>query len=220
MTSTRYSAVRYKVHLVPDGKSLHEAFPELFKNKAFAKLKQRPDCDALVRYVIYLYDKGTELTIEFQNDLKARKEEAARDAGFKKTSNWAKSVQDVMEIRDRDATEAIMEYLKMQNNLLWTEICVCEQELFDYQTLRFTPVTKKKKNADTLDDKAVIEATTKKDALQKACDTRIKLLKGYYAEFYGDHLDVKEAEFTEMIRPETAERILAEMPAPYEEIKN
>jgi len=130
---SRYSSIRLKP-------------ADLFRHKVFQKLKARPDCDKLVNYMIFLYHKDSELIQEFQNDLKARKEEAARDAGYvrKTGGTWPDEILNVMEIRDHEATDAIMQLLKIQRHNVWTDIVITQQELDEYQELRFTPVLKKK----------------------------------------------------------------------------
>ena len=115
-----------------------------------------------------------------------------------------------MDIQDREATAAIMQFLKMQRHNVWTEIVVTEQELFEYQSLRFAPVGKKRgKTINAIDEKAIIESTVKKEALLKACNTRIAILEGLYEQFFGDNKDL-QSEFQEMITPEKAERIMGE----------
>jgi len=202
----RYSAIRLKP-------------VDLFKYKPFQKLKSRPDCDKLVNYIIFLYSKDSELIQEFENDLQARKDEAAKDAGYPKTGgHWPKELQEVMDIRDADAHEAIMQFLKIQKNDVWADIVITEAEYYDYQSMRFAPVLKKKskKNSSAEDEKALIDSTLKKSTLMKACDERRVRLIALRAEFFGDNKDVQEAEFTESVTPEKAERILATMPPPYE----
>lgn len=215
----RYSSIKYKVHLATG--PLDKAFPELFKHKEFAKLKTRRDCDQLVRFIMFLYDKNTQLIHEYQTDLKERKFAAAKDAGYyqKAGGGWGAEIQAVMDIQDTDATAAIMRFLKMQRHNVWTEIIVTEQELFEYQAIRFAPVSKKKgKKGSAVDEKLIIESTVKKEALLKACNQRIAILETLYTQFFGDNKDL-QSEFEEMITPENAERILDTMPAPYEEIK-
>lgn len=202
----RYSAIRFKP-------------ADLFRHKAFQKLKSRPDCDKLVLYILYLYSKDSELIQEFENDLKARKDEAAKDAGYQKVGgNWDKELQKAMDIRDNDVHDAIMQLLKMQRHDTWMDICTTEQELFEFQSMRLAPVTKGKvkKNPTVEEEKLAIESTLKKGTLMKACDERRARLVSLRAEFFGDNKDVQEAEFTEAITPEKAERILASLPPPYE----
>lgn len=202
----RYSAIRLKP-------------ADLFKHKAFAKLKSRPDCDKLVNYILFLYSKDSELVREFENDLRARKDEAAKDAGFLKIGgHWDKDLQKAMDIRDNDVHDAIMQLLKLQRHDTWVDICTTEQELFEFQSMRLAPVTKGKvkKTPTAEEEKLVIESTLKKGTLMKACDERRARLVTLRAEFYGDNKDVMEAEFDEMITPEKAERLMATVPPPFE----
>jgi hypothetical protein len=211
---TRYSTVKYKVF--DTSEPLASKFPELFRHKQFQKLRAQPNCDDIVRYIVALYDKNSELIHEFQNDLKARKEEAAKDAGFKKSNGkWPVAVQDIMEIRNQDTNQAILQYLKIQRHNVWMEITITEQELYDYQELRFTPVKKGKKTL--VDEKLIVESTVKKGALMDACDKRRQKLDALYEEFFGDNVELMELEFEEAITPEKAERMLSQ--APYEEVK-
>lgn len=213
MGMDRYSSIRYKVHQTKE--PLDKAFPELFRHDEFKKLKKRADCDRLVRFIMFLYDKNTQLVQEFQHDLAERKSEAAKDAGFeRKDGKWGVKIQDVMDIKDEDVTAAIMRFLKIQKSHVWTEIIICEQELFDYRVLRFNPVGKGK-GEGALDDKDVIDSTVKKDKLMESCNLRMRELERLYEQFFGDNKDLQAAEFEEQIKPETAERILTEKP--YEE---
>lgn len=212
----RYGSIRYKVHLAEG--SLSNVFPALFKHKEFEVLKRRENCDAIVRYICYLYDKNTTLVHEYQSDLKSRKEEAAGDAKLKRVNGkWTEDVQKILDIKDDEVTAAIMQYLKLQRHNVWTEICIIEQELFEYQSLRFTPVSSKK-GKKALDEKLILESAAKKEALMKACSIRITKLGELYGQFFGDNVDV-QAEFEESITPETAQRILPLDDKPYQEIK-
>lgn len=202
----RYSAIRLKP-------------ADLSRHKVFAKLKARLDYEKLVNYIIFLYSKDSELIQEFENDLQARKDEAAKDAGYSKVGgHWPKELQEVMDIRDADAHEAIMQFLRIQRHDVWTDITITEQEYYDYQSMRFAPVLKKKskKNSSAEDEKALIDSTLKKSTLMKACDERRVRLIALRAEFFGDNKDIKEAEFSESITPEKAERILGALPPPFE----
>lgn len=203
----RFSSLRYPVHTATQ--PLDKAFPELFKYGEFKKLRLRKssDWEKVAKYIVFLYDKGSALTFEFQSDLKARKEAAAIEAGFTReaSGNWPKEVVAIFEIDDADVHGAIMCYLRIQNNDVWTDIVVTENELEEFQALRMTTIKKGKAG----EEQDIFDAAKKKDLLMKACDTRVKALKNRYAEFYGDHKDVQAAEFSEMITPENALKLLA-----------
>lgn len=218
----RFDTLKYPVHRLKPGEPIDQAFPDLYKIPAFKKLraskKHAADHNRLVKYIIFLYDKNTDLLDEFRTDLRARKDAAATEAGFEriKGGGWPVSLQKVMDIQDDEVYFAILAYLKMQKYPLWTEIQVTEQELDEFNRIRFASITKKAKKGET----DTIKAANEKDKLKEACEKRIKSLEGLYAQFYEDHTDVKKAEFDEMITPENAERILTAEPPPYEEIKS
>lgn len=199
----RFVSLRYPIHAATQ--PLDKAFPDLFKHEEFKKLRLRKDWEKIVRYLIYLYDHNSELAFEFQGDLKARKEAAAMEAGYVRgAGGWGKELDKIMDVSDQDVLGAIMCYLKLQKSDVWMDIVVTEQEMEQFQTLRMTGF-KVKKGAE-LD---IFDAGKKKDFLLEACSKRLKHLQNRYAEFYADHRDVQEAEYTESITPENALRLMA-----------
>jgi hypothetical protein len=214
MANERFSSLRYPFHKKV-GQSLDVAFPGLFKNAEFKRLKQRASWEKIVKYILVLYDHNTDLLHEYPV-LRERKEVAAAEAGYAKNSkgNWPDEIENIMGIRDLPSYEAIMCFLKIQNHPVWTHIVATEQELEEFQGYRVMSIEMgKKKNGE--DDTATIdiyEAAKKKNMLMDACTARNTLLKSLYEQFYGDHKDeLKSVEFDEMISPENAERILAKM---------
>lgn len=204
----RFATLKYRVDrdfTTP----LDEVFPELFKMFEFQMLKaQNPGWQKMFKYIVFMYTKGTPLVNEFPSDLKARKEAALLAAGYSRdpADNWDMEAKQMMDLTLEDVFKAIMAFLKFQRHTIWTEIVVCEEELFGYQTIRAKPLVIKGE-----DDKDIYAAAKNKGALKEACDKLIKSLESLYEQFYGDSKeDLMNSEFTEMIRPETAERILAE----------
>lgn len=213
----RFETLRYKVHT---SDHIDKDFPELFRSAEFKKLRLRPDYQKLIKYIVFLYDKGTPLTNEYQSDLRARKDAAAIEAGYQKIDGkWSDDLQKMMDAQDQDGVAAIMQFLKVQRNNVWIEINVTEQELYEFQTLRFAAIASpgKTKGKKAAPGKEIYEAANKKDSLKEACDSRIKYLEGLYVQFYGDNKDIQEAEFSEMITPENAERLL-EGTKPWKEV--
>lgn len=214
----RFDSLKYPVHKLEPGQTVDKAFPRLFESEEFKKIRTRADYHRLVCYICYLYDKNTDLTEEHPKNLQARKEAAATEAGYQRVNGkWPKNIQDVMDIRDKDATAAILRFLKDQKYHIWTDIVVTEQEYDDFQRLRFQNISGRTKKKTTETD--IYSAANKKDSLMEAVATRMTRLETLYKLFYEDHMDVKKAEFDEMITPEKAERILAKEGKPYEEMR-
>lgn len=206
----RFDSLKYPVHNIGD-QSVDKAFPELFKDPAFKKLRARADYNRLTKYILFLYDKDSDLTQEFPKNLQGRKDAAATESGYERTGGkWPKQIQDVMDVKDKDSNSAILAFLKIQKHYIWTEIVVTQQELDEFQALRFASIKKGKNTAES----DVIEAANKKEKLKQACESRIKSLEGLYRQFYEDHKDLQTAEFDEVITPETAERIMKKIPTP------
>jgi hypothetical protein len=212
----RFDRLKYPVHKLKPGETVDAAFPDLFKKPEFKALKaskkHAADYGRLVKYIIFLYDMNSDLVDEFRSDLKARKDAAATEAGFERVKGkWPDAVLKVMNIRDQDAYLAILAYLQMQKYPIWQEIVITEQELAEFNRIRFVAIKK-------TDDQ--IAAANAKDKLKEKCESRIKSLASLYKQFFEDHTDVQKAEFEEQITPENAERILETEGAPYEEIKS
>ncbi len=205
----RFSGLRFRAHQrteLPD-----KAFPELFRLPEFKKLKLRPDWDRVVDYICYLYDPESDLIQEFP-DLQARKEAAATEAGYTRDGKgWPKPLELIMQIRDEDVYKAIIGFLKIFRNHEWTDIVVTEQEMWEFQELRFQAIDEEEGD--------IYGAAKKKDLLMKAVSDRRASLKTLYAQFYGDNVDLEAPEFAEMMTPENAERILATMEPPFEEVR-
>lgn len=207
----RFQSLRFKVNKPYD--SLDKAFPDLFRLPEFKKLKIRPTWEKIVRYICFLYDPESDLVTEFQNDLQARKEAAAIEAGWarEESGKWPPELRLIMEIRDEDAYNAILAFLKIFRNHEWTDIVVTEQEMWEFQQLRFAAIDEEEGD--------IYGAAKKKNELMDAVTRRRASLKTLYAQFYGDNVDLEAPEFSEMITPENAERILATMEPPYQEIR-
>lgn len=199
----RFSGLKFRVDRKYD-QPLDRVFPELFSHPEFDKLMSLGAWQPITRYICLLYDYKSDLIHEHPSDLKARKEAAAIEAGFHrddKTGKFSDEVESIMDVKHKEAYEAIIAFLKLLKHQTWTEIVVSEQELWDFQKLRFKPIDQK-------DNDDIYGDAKKKDILLDASEKRRKHLETLYKEFYGDNKDVQEAEFEEQIRPETAERIM------------
>lgn len=157
----------------------------------------------LMKYVVYLYDEGTDLTDEYPDDVRLRKEAAAKEAGFKRDGNgeWPVRVQDVMDFKDPLAIELIMSYLQSQRNIIWREIKMIEEELEMFYRQRSRMVMTGK--IGTKDD--LLELT------KKRMDEKDDLLK----KFYGAHHDLRDATERKLL-PVSPENVFSEMEFPIE----
>ncbi len=203
------SSMRYRVDRTYD-KPLSEVFPDLFRLPEFKKIEFTSSWERKVKYILLMYSKDTPLAREYESNLRARKEAALSLSGFERTDGerWESDARELMDISDKEIFNCIMAFLKIQKHMVWTEIIVTEQELYEFQKLRFMSIDI---TDDATSEKDIYEAAKKKDTLKNACESRIKYLGGLYAEFYGDSkTELMSSVYLEMITPEKAERILEE----------
>jgi hypothetical protein len=236
----RFKSMKFNPFRDPT-QTIDKVYKDLFRYEEFLELRKYRNWERLVNYILLLYSKDTVLLDDYQDNLKQRKDAAAEAAGYKRNNSgdWPEEIKLVMEIRQKPAVEAILCFLRHQKSVIWREICISEEELYNFQMLRFNPIemgtkkVKKKRNEPGEEDtgevdevtmmkerqKEVYEAAGKKDNLLDACKTRISHLESLYVQFYGDsRKELMEAEFSEMITPEKASRMLSEMEAPYQEV--
>lgn len=205
----RFSSLKYKVHQATE--PLDKSFPDLFRLPEFKKIKLRKEWERIVKYIVFLYDPGSDLQTEFQ-ELKDRKEAAAIEAGYVRepSGKWSKELILIMQIKDDETHAAILAFLKKFKSDDWTNIVVTTQERDEFQELRFKAI-----NDDTSD---LYGDAKKKDGLMDSVDKRNTSLKLYKASFYGDSMELESPEFDEAMTPENSERIFAASPKPYEEL--
>ncbi len=214
----RFENLKYPVHTVAPDK-IHSSFPQLFKHQEFmdfmkqkelAKPKEgeklitnhlfftKGERPKIVKYIIFLYDKGSELNEEFPDKLDDRKEAAMIEAGFAPGKRWPEKIRAVMDIKNPMTNAMAMRYLKIQNYPVWTDIVVTTQELDEFLKLRF----------EAVDPNNALEHAKKKTALMEACQSRRQYLDKLNKQFYDDHTGLRDAKDLEMITPENNARIL------------
>ncbi|KKN49550.1 hypothetical protein LCGC14_0641780 [marine sediment metagenome] len=219
MSDERFSRLHIPVHSIPHDADYKKAFPSISKYPEFEKFyggskneALRISRNALVRYMVYLYDYNSDLIDEHPSNLLERKEAGAVEAGFKRNSHNRFGItlrEKIFAVKDPKFRSLVKMFLKVQNSTVWTEIVVTRQELEQFQQIRFKPVVEGSELADA----------NKKQTLMNACTLRIERLEILEKQFYRDHRDLKEADNLEMITPENAMRLLADE-APYHVLSN
>ncbi len=97
------------------------------------------DLTRLVKYIYFLYDPDTDLTDEYPDNISARKEAAAHEAGWRrKNGNWPGYVEEIMNFDNEFAVMLILDFLKARKNNTWREMKFLEEELDRFYRIRAT----------------------------------------------------------------------------------
>lgn len=196
MTNTPTEGMSIDVLSYMGKKHLLEECPELKDIKGIANYLSTPDRDGyrnkVVIYIILLYSQDSILNKLTQLSLRERKMKAAEYAELpkdKKGEFTRRVSKDIFELNGDGVVECIFDYLKYQNNYLWTLICTNEALLDQYTYSMF-------KTIEMDDAKKENEALVKKRDMRKEMREITQDLKEFYKEFYKDHKDVKDHEVT------------------------
>lgn len=176
-----------------------KAFVKFLENKNKSDFRNK-----VVAYIVLLYSQDSILNKPSQLSLRDRKFQAAEYVEFPKgkTGDFTQMViDDVFDLKDQDVVECVLDYLQYQNSQLWTLICTHEA-LFDQYTASMF------KNIEIKDDpKKEGDAMVKKKEMRKEMSEIHQDLKTLYKEFFKDHKDVKEHEYTRMKSIEDRARV-------------
>lgn len=138
----------------------------------------------LLAYLLFLYSPDSPVNKRYGIPLIERKYQALALSGFghlrDKKGEWAADVQTyLIELRNDNVIAMIVDYLKLLNQKVWTEINTLEQELEEATRLRMRPVS-------SIDDKATLQAAEIKGKLRRDSKEIIELLNVYHRQFYGE----------------------------------
>ncbi len=165
-------------------KNLAAVHPKLKMLGLWADYNDDIPTNNLLCYLLFLYSPDSPVNKRYGIPLVERKFQALLLAGFghlrMKGGDWAADVQTyLIELRNDTIIAMIVDYLKMLNIKLWTEINTLEQELEEATRLRMRPVS-------SIDDKATLQAAEIKGKLRRDSKEIIELLTVYNRQFYGD----------------------------------
>lgn len=168
----RFSRLKYKIHGLKE--TVVSKYPDLLRHEPIEAAKEIKGFDAMLRYVIYLYDPETDLNQEFP-DLKDRKTEAcalAKLAGedFQAFNNLEPGYVAIIQC-------FLCNIYHNRKNREWHTAL---QELEDFTRMRWNKV-----------DVANFSPKQRSD-INKLCDELNLKVDNLEAEMFGDHEDVKE----------------------------
>jgi len=167
-----------------DVKNLAFIHPKLSRLFSWAEYADDIPVNNLLAYLLFLYSPDSPVNKRYGIPLIERKYQALMLAGFSHLRNkvgiWSDDVQTyLIELRNDAVINMIVDYLKLLNFPLWTEINTLQQELEEATRLRMRPVS-------SIDDKATLQAAEIKGKLRRDSKEIIELLNIYNRQFYGD----------------------------------
>jgi hypothetical protein len=152
--------------------TLKKAFPKIKMFKSFELAD-----DQMIAYVLYMYDQNTPLKEQFP-DLKIRKEQAAILSGYSLTKDGT-FLHDLFFFVSEKLVQMVDEFLRKQNNRIWSMIVSNEQTFFEYQTKLLSPVEGER-------DKDILQALQIKSKIMDDLNTINDRLDSYYMKLYGE----------------------------------
>jgi hypothetical protein len=130
----------------------------------------------IVRFILYLYDKGSAFKEKFK-DFDARKKQAIIEAGAEGLG---------LEDYSDQIVEMVSDFLRYQNDKLWTLICINEAVFQEYSEILITKLDK------VNNDKDLITAVTTKEKVREYLDKTRSDLEAYLLEFYAEDKQAEE----------------------------
>ena len=154
-----------------------------------------------IKYIVLMYDPDSDLNQEYPDNYRLMKDAAAAEAGFKRLEdgNWPPYVTEMQDLRHRQFTLWILDYLKVKRNHVWQELRLIEEELDQLYRQRMEALIAGKINPDH--EKMIQPRLEKRETLTK--------------KFFAEHLELRKASKDEMF-PITPENVFKEMKIPLE----
>lgn len=152
--------------------SLKKKYPKIQMFKSFENTE-----DQMIKYVLYMYDQNTPMKEQFP-DLKVRKEQAAILSGYDLVKD-NELLHNMFFFLSDKLTTMVDEFLRKQNNRIWSMIVSNEQTFFEYQTKLLSPVEGDR-------DKDILQALQIKSKIMDDLNTINDRLDSYYMKLYGE----------------------------------
>lgn len=163
--------------------------------------KVKSKLDKTIRYILLMYDVNSPMRAYYP-DLEQRKTVAADMAGFdwgvddmEEVFEFKLKVEDAIVPND-DLLNMIMEFLKYQNNWVWTMIVSNSEAFYEYNRRVMMPV-------EGTRDKDILQAINIKTQIMSSQDDIYQRLQRYYRDLSGGDTVLEDAvKVRKRLRPE------------------
>ena len=180
MSDLDFSGLYWNAHNAK--KPLAELYPDI-NNYPELRYGGIYDANKILKYINYLYSEGTPLTKKFKDNLLVRKTEALQLAGIK-LNEQVKA--DLFQFGDPAFTKAVVKFLAIQKNELWSNITVDQQFMEDNMLIVLS------QSMDGKEKDIAQTAKIKGDLLKINSEVRDRLT-GYYKEFFKNDAALQNA---------------------------
>jgi len=172
-----FDKLKFNVFDVKEGTDLNNHFRLDKLIPSFANYADA-DRNRVIRYIIYMYDSKSPLAKYF-TDITRRKEESASLAGFDLVKNKSR-LELLFDLEEDLVGRMVVDFLRYQNNRLWSMIISNEQAFYEFTKTLLTLVRSEKGDKDKL------QAVQVKTKLMEDLDAVNDRLNKYYDQLYGD----------------------------------
>lgn len=194
----KFKNLRFKINTLKEGELVLDRFPELKKFKPISTCKYH-DLDKILRYIIYMYDPGSDLHTDIP-DLPSRKRAAATLAGF---ANETPELTRIMQFKEPRIVDLIHCFLtEVYHNRDYREWITLHQELDEYTRLRLKGLDEETENSG--EDVDLFKASDLKGKLRKQCDDIHEKLDRIEKKLFGDDDELLDIAYkSRFINPES-----------------
>lgn len=163
-----------------DTRDFRNVFKDMEDLKSWKKDPPGGQFNEIVKYILFMYDKGTPFTRKF-NDLNKRKEAAVKFSGLE-----GKVKTEMLNLSNDHHVDMIVDFLMLQGDKLWAVICIHENLFAEYSGVLL-------KNIELINnDKDLVAGTNLKE---KTRESLIKVqveLESLYNKFYNHDVELQE----------------------------
>jgi hypothetical protein len=121
-----FTSLMYQVQDLKKGESILKKFPALLKMPSFENYHKQElgpedvllDINAVIRYIVYAYDRESPIVKRFMNDVEKRKTTACDYAGFPydDKGRFSLDVDNMMKCKNRYINVMIIDYVRQYND--------------------------------------------------------------------------------------------------------
>ena len=186
---SEFDSMHFKVHGVKN----IEDVPNIKNLKGFAQIikSYKEKASAIVKYICYMYDQSSPMKKHYP-ELNQRKKECSNLSGLAKNEN----IESVMMSMDSELfVLSIDEFLKYQNNRVWSMIVSNEEVFYEYQSKLLIKTEEER-------DKDLLQALQIKSKIMNDMDEINKRLEAYYDKLYQGDQELAAKVVVKNITPE------------------